>query len=498
MKPSLSTNNDNVFLSSGQALREKRVSIVFTLIFQSLLFLMVAFGIYGWGVSAQFKFAMKQQADAVAQSLLIQTAERATELLAIDDKLGINILLGSLAKNPLVADVTIYDEKGQELFKAGLKQVSHDNNGGVYRETLVIQKEAKGELQLRLNKQQFQLPLVVSVERAIIIAGFLLLVTLLFLFKLGRKITLPLIQLREWLRDPIMPVPAVTRFDEVGDLARDLQAKLMTSEQIEAYFAQFNGKESDNTDDIDSTTEVVSTESSDELTFSNFDQSFLQEIASFKTEETPAVDINESNNDVKDMIEDAETVVTQTAVLFVRLGGQEKLRLLPKERLINVLQRYRDCLGQAVRLYNGEIHTLSDGSSLVLFHGRGSQAELYLTHAICCGELMRGFSHELQVELADTNITSLLQIALVQGTELLGLTPQELLDNETVAMAKMLANNSRNLLLIDQSIAVNQQVMKLARVRALVSPEHTYCIERVLDPYAETLEKQLRNIRSSC
>lgn len=503
MKRPQSVKPDNLFLSSGQALREKRVSIVFSLIFQCLLFLTISFGVYAWMVNVQFKLAMQQQADAVGQSLLNQTADRATELLAIDDKLGLNILLGSLAKNPLVAEVVINDAKGRELFRAGLKQISNSNKGGLYREPLIIQKETKGELQLRLNVQQFQLPWVTSIERAIIIAGILLLVGLVFSFRLGRKIISPVMQLREWLRDPFMPAPAVNRQDEIGDLARDLQVRLISPDEIGAYYAQFieSAPEPEAEPEPEKETRIKHSVqmSEDSLSDTNFDIGFLEEITGLDTVEeqittdSKAVEIPIIN----DITPQAILPTVQTAVLFIRLGGQDKLRLLPKERLINLLQRYRDCLDQTVRLYHGEIHTLSDGSSLVLFHSRGSEVETYLFHAICCGELMRGLSHELQVELADTNITLLLQLALAQGTELLGLTPSELLDNDTVKTVKGLADNSRNLLLIDQTVATDTKLEQLAKVRALANPADTYCIERVMEPYAEILEKQLRNMRNT-
>lgn len=473
---------------------KKRVSIVFSLIIQCLVFLVMAFGVYTWLINVQFRLAMQQQSDAVGQSLLTQTADRASELLAIDDKLGLNILLGSLAKNPLVADVAIYDNNGVELFKAGLKQFTRTSHDDVYKLPLIIQNQSKGELRLRLNRQQIQLPWVISTERAVIIGGVLLLIALIFTFRLGRKITSPILQLREWLRDPVMPVPATELQDEIGDLARDLQTKLLTNEQIENYYAQ-QAKSPSNFDDSNSSSANAVINSIDELTDNNFDQSFFAEICNFNPSEATVTKELELNANVTD-ITPVEQPTIPTAILFIRLGGQEKLKQLSKERLISLLQRYRDCLDQTVRLYKGEIHTLTDGSSLVLFHGRGSDADTYLTHAICCGELMRGLSHELQVELAETNITLLLQIAITQGTGLLGLTPKELINNDTVQKIESLADHSRNLLLMDQSIASDSQVANLAKVRALANPAGTYCIERVMEPYAEILEKQLRNMRN--
>lgn len=80
-----------------------------------------------------------------------------------------------------------------------------------------------------------------------------------------------------------------------------------------------------------------------------------------------------------------------TAVLAVQLGSQEQLRRLPRTRLTELLERYRDCLEQAASLYDGETFTFNDGSTLVLFHS-GDSGEDYLTNAICCGELLRAWA----------------------------------------------------------------------------------------------------------
>lgn len=503
MNISQSAKKDNIFLASKQLAREKRLSLVVSFVLPCIVCLLAAFAVYAWLINEQFKLSMRQQADAVGQSLLLQTTERASELLAVDDKLGINILLGSLAKNPLVADVGIYDSKDTALFQAGLKQFTHISNADLYKEDLKLANGDSGQLRIRLNRQQFQLPWIVSVERAIIIGGVLLLVALVILISFSASLARALSSLRDWVREPMMPVPGIQRRDEVGDLAKELQNQLIPSEQIEAYYAQFLPVEPE-----PKTNEAVldksTTSGLDELADYNFDESFLKDVASFNKKD--ATDLDEIVFTDEDLAalsldETTETTATppatSTAVLCVRLGGQEKLKLLPKDRLINLLQRYRDCLDQTVRLYKGELHTLSDGSSLVLFHGRGSESETYLMHAICCGELMRGLSHELQVELADTNTTLLLQIAVAQGVDLLGLTPQELFDNETVKKAQALAWHSRNLLLIDQSVASDDKAAGLAKIRGLAHPEDTFCIERVIEPFSQILEKQLRGMRNS-
>ncbi|MCZ4328329.1 hypothetical protein O4H28_18805, partial [Brachybacterium paraconglomeratum] len=60
-----------------------------------------------------------------------------------------------------------------------------------------------------------------------ILSLILLALTLSLSMRLGRHISTPLLQLRVWLRDPDDPAPGAGRQDEIGDLARQLQARLV-------------------------------------------------------------------------------------------------------------------------------------------------------------------------------------------------------------------------------------------------------------------------------
>lgn len=185
-----------------------------------------------------------------------------------------------------------------------------------------------------------------------------------------------------------------------------------------------------------------------------------------------------------------------SAVLAIQLGAQEQLRRLPRTRLMELLQRYRDCLDQAASLYQGELHTLSDGSSLMLFHQLDC-GEDYLTHAICCGELMRALGHALQIEVADSGITLQLQLGLTLGENLSGLTQGDLLLSETAQSALALSQHSRNLLLVERSIADDALVSQRARIRAIASPQGACCVERLLEPYPSLLERQLARMHEN-
>ncbi|MDT4825378.1 hypothetical protein FQZ97_586620 [compost metagenome] len=183
-------------------------------------------------------------------------------------------------------------------------------------------------------------------------------------------------------------------------------------------------------------------------------------------------------------------------MLAIQLGAQEQLRRLPRARLMDLLQRYRDCLDQAARLYKADLHTLNDGSSLMLFHSHSS-GEDYLTHAVCCGELMRALGHALQIEVADSGITLQLQLGLTQGEELRDLSQGDLLLDDTTQDALALSQHSRNLLLVERSIGDDPLLRQRARIRGIASPEGACCVERLLEPYPSLLERQLTRMHES-
>jgi hypothetical protein len=184
------------------------------------------------------------------------------------------------------------------------------------------------------------------------------------------------------------------------------------------------------------------------------------------------------------------SVPQHTAVLAVQLGSQEQLRRLPRARLEELQERYRDCLDQAASLYQGEIETLNDGSTLMLFHTEDSGDD-YLTNAICCGELLRALGHQLQIEVADSGITLQLQLGLTLGDELFGLSQIDLLLTDSAQDALALSQHSRNLLLVERKISDDALIRQRARIRPIASPEGACCVERLMEPYPSMLERQL-------
>ncbi|VXC15575.1 Histidine kinase [Pseudomonas sp. 8Z] len=490
---------DNFFLMIFHALRQRRVPLVLRIASHSLLLVTLAMLIYAWVMGMQFKQAMQQQADALGQALITQTAASATELLVSNDILSLNVLLNNLAKNPLVAHAAIYSVDNRILAEAGSRPTRNmlGESEGLYSTPITFQEVMAGQLRISLDMRQFQQPMTISLQSMGILSLILLALTLSLSMRLGRHISTPLLQLRVWLRDPDDPAPGAGRNDELGDLARQLQSRLVPPRpQPELEEDDFPEEESF---DQEQSAPLAADNQPRSQTATAFDAPLVRDKAAQdlpwdEHDGDPFADLAEEPTPPQQPVAPAPS--RASAVLAIQLGGQEQLRRLPRTRLLDLLQRYRDCLEQAAALYQGELHTLKDGSSLMLFHERDC-AEDYLTHAICCGELMRALGHALQIEVADSGLTLQLQLGLTLGRDLEALGQADLLLSDSALDALALSQHSRNLLLVEQSVAADMLIRQRARIRPIASPEGASCVERLLDPYPALLERQLTRMHES-
>lgn len=379
---------------------------------------------------------------------------------------------------------------------------------GLYSTPITFQEVIAGQLRISLDMQQFQQPMTISLQSMGILSLILLALTLSLSMRLGRHISTPLLQLRVWLRDPDDPAPGAGRQDEIGDLARQLQARLVPEKPAlpEAEEEPLYDDEPAAQNDDDYLSESFDDEPDFEVRDLRDDRFDAHDELTepLHRDDQPYADraVDDPFSELRDQPEreaapaPAIRQPLPSAVLAIQLGAQEQLRRLPRTRLMELLQRYRDCLDQAASLYQGELHTLSDGSSLMLFH-QLDIGEDYLTHAICCGELMRALGHALQIEVADSGITLQLQLGLTLGENLSDLSQGDLLLSETAQNALALSQHSRNLLLVERSIADDALVSQRARIRAIASPQGACCVERLLEPYPSLLERQLARMHES-
>ena len=500
-----SVKPDNFFLLIFHALRQRRVPLALRIASHSLLLVALALVIYAWVMGMQFKQAMQQQADALGQSLIVQTAASATELLVSNDILSLNILLNNLEKNPLVAHAAIYSVDNRILAEAGSrpKQGLLGETEGLYSTPITFQEVIAGHLRISLDTEQFQQPMTISLQSMGLLSLILLALTMSLSLRLGRHISTPLLQLRVWLRDPDDPAPGAGRQDEIGDLARQLQARLVPI-KIETQSTPAYRDRDDEEDEHEISFDDHEDEHEEFAVRDLHDPQFdsrEQDRDDFSAaplddeEDDPFADLRDHSSAEAPLLPAAKTP-RPSAVLAMQLGAQEQLRRLPRSRLMDLLQRYRDCLDQAASLYQGQLHTLSDGSSLMLFHQRDSGDD-YLTHAICCGELMRALGHALQIQVADSGITLQLQFGLTLGNGLEDLSQGELLLSDSAQDALALSQHSRNLLLVAREIGDDALLRQRVRIRSIASPEGASCVERLLDPYPALLERQLARMHDA-
>ncbi|MBF8722254.1 histidine kinase [Pseudomonas guariconensis] len=467
---------DNFFVMIFRALSQRRVPLALRIASTNIFLVALALVIYACVMGLQFRQAMHEQADALGQSLTIQTATSATELLVSNDILSLNVLLGNLVKNPLVAHAAIYSVDNRILAEAGQRPKNSllGEAEGLYQTKITFQDVTAGQLRISLDMTQFRQPMTISLQSMGILGAILLALALALSLRLGRHISTPLLQLRVWLRDPHHYTPGTDRHDEIGDLARQLHNRLAPPppepEEVE--------EDDFDVDEVDehaaapkplAKAKATTTDDEDDDAFADL----------IDTEQSPAKAAAVESDEPQ-----------YSAVLAVQLGSQEQLRRLPRTRLTELLERYRDCLEQAASLYEGETHTLKDGSTLLLFHSRNC-GEDYLTNAICCGELLRALGHALQIEVADSGITLQLQLGLTLGDDLQGLEQVDLLMAEKAQDALALSQHSRNLLLVERKISDDTLIRQRARIRPIASPEGACCVERLMEPYPSMLERQL-------
>nr|WP_256930389.1 AhpA/YtjB family protein [Pseudomonas sp. D1HM] len=492
-----------------RALRDRRIPLALRIASHNVILVALALVIYAVVMGLQFKQAMHEQADALGQSLTTQTATSATELLVSNDILSLNVLLNNLTKNPLVAHAAIYSVDNRILAEAGERPKNSllGETEGVYQTKITFQDVTAGHLRISLDMQQFEQPMTISLQSMGILSAILLALALALSLRLGRHITTPLLQLRVWLREPDPHTPAIQRQDEIGDLARQLHARLAPeAPEPEPEPEEEQDEIEDDVEDNEPTFEVrnLRDPSFDEAPAAPAPKAAPRQVISTDedddNEDDPFADLRDTGTAVPVVLSkpqpSAPTTPQPSAVLAVQLGAQEQLRRLPRARLMELLERYRDCLNQAASLYQSELHTLNDGSTLMLFHSEDSGDD-YLTNAICCGELLRALGHALQIEVADSGITLQLQLGLVLGEGMNGLSQIDLLLTETAQDALALSQHSRNLLLVERKISDDPLIRQRARIRPIASPEGACCVERLMEPYPSMLERQLARMHET-
>lgn len=393
---------------------------------------------------SQTNKSLQQQADALGQALITQTAKDLVTPLAADDSLALTVLLRDLVNNPYVVHAALYSIDNRTLAEAGRRPKPGKINSR-YTQPLTFEQVIAGHLHLHIDVKRLQEPLYSNLQNLALMAIGLLVLAVFLLAKVARSISVPLRDLAHWLAQPVDPPLHQQRNDEVGQLARALNHH---------WYQQLNPEVKDPLSSVETDEPVPTTE--------------------------PAP-----------LAPEPVILPEHTAILAVQLSLSDAMPVLSDERTELLLAHYQTALTGAAAQYGAQLLTLSDGVELLLFH---SDQPDYINHAVCCGELLRAFAHSLQIDIADSGAVLSLQLGISQGAAITDITEDGLREQLSVQNAIALSDSSRNLVLLCETVALHEQTLACARIRNLAKPAGASCIERLLAPYPEQLDAQLQQL----
>ncbi len=502
---------DNLFLRGHATLRQKRLTLPSSLMLLALIPLLAMFLLVLWFGQFQLQRDIARQADQAGSELTRQIATLVADPLAANDTLSLNIILAQWAQNPLIAHATLTGTNGRTVAEAGRRPGTDNLAPGQGRFTAAVhaQEELIGQLQLSLAREPFSAPVARLLKGLLWSLALLVLIAGVTAWRLGVNMRRILVGLGNWYADSNQPAPGIHRGDELGDLARRLAQRRITDlppePEPEPEPEPVLDTEVDVGFEVDSASPAddiaLHDEESEQTPATAVSEADIGDSASI-TAELPALseDIAPDEEEIRSTAAELSEQLNElpatpleqspaSTLLAIRLGNLQSLHRLPRPRLLALLERYREQLEQTGRSCGGQLHTLMDGTSLILFHPDHPDQ---LGAALCCGELLRVLGHELQLQIADTGIALHIQLALCH-TPCQDIAPDQL-PEESTDCAQMLERlqHSRNLLLLDSELANSGLLKDKAILRRLASQPGSHCVERLLEPYQGELEKQLK------
>lgn len=427
------------------------ISLTQRIIGLCLLLIAVVIAVLIGMTARQFNASIQQQADALGEALVTHTAQTVAAPLALSDTLGLAAILRELESNPYVAHAALYSVDNRTLAEAGRRPKAGKINS-LYTRPIAFEHVIAGQLHVHIDVKRLQQPLYGNLQGLMLLGILLLLVSVMLLARIARSISQPLDDLRQWLVRPLGRAPHQQRGDEIGLLARALDQ-------------HFN---------LPGTEAEASTV-----------------VAEADTASTDAAEADEgSPEDGLEYIEIEDPLPEHCAVLAVELGLGSGMYELDEQRHEQLLDHYAQTLEEVAATYQGRMLELADGRVLMLFH---DDQDNHVAAALCAAELLRAFSHALQMEIADSGISLAMQLGIAHGAAVMDLSEEGLLQHPAIAEALELARHSRNLVLLGQSVAGHPQTV-CASIRSIARPAGASCIERILPPSSEQLDAQLQSL----
>lgn len=561
---------DNIFIALLHFLDGQGLSVSLRVLLLPFLLIVLAIGGSAWLVNQQHKEVSQLQIQAIGNTLADQIAGMARVPMHDNDLISLQATLDTLKGNPLVRHAAVHSIDKRLLAEIGtpVRHGFYDNGSTEFSRPISMMDVAKGQLYLTIDNASFSAPVTSSVTNIALLGLLLGLVAWVLGRRLGEQLRQPLVDLQEWLQAPNALTPGTRRRDEIGELARLLEARLVPS--LPAAPAEFEFEDDARFRiqiDEELLRELTLADTEREMpkinpaTWGNLSTPVTERLQEQSTQKArrqePQLNIDSDFQiDLDNLVIDfddstpvkrppkpqtpqrddeaeiqlpqslldslrfdnlpprpepvaAETTAAATsaeqpadftapaqlmsAVLAVHVGNHEDLRQLPHQRLLALLQRYRNGLEETARQFQGSLYRLDDGGSLILFHSNQS-GDHYLQRALCCGEQLRALGLALQAEIADTGLSLVQQLAMDQGEGLYGQPLRALLRIDSCLNVLELRQRSRNLLLLADGLGQDPGLRSFATLRDLPPPITTLCVESLAAPWPGTIHQQLKSL----
>lgn len=392
-----------------------------------------------WLMHSQLQRASIEQADSLGNSIIKQTAHSVTSSLVANDTLSLNVLLNQLTKDPLIRHAAVYSIDNQRILAESGRRIKNqeDEPSDIYHLPITYQHEIAGYLYIQIDIANLQKPFKLTQNSLLILAVVLLILSFIFSLNIARSIALPLNKLAKWTDEPTKEPPYVLRSDALGKIARTLRENFLAKHPV-------------------------------------------------LPPKPLALDPQALEPKLKT---NPQSQTTRTYVLALSLGGTEQFKRLMDDDLNALLTNYRQLITTTSKNFKAKLVMLTDSSCLMLFD---NQAAKPAARAICCAEWLRAYAHKQQEQLIKDQLQLCLRMSLTFANNLMALSQGELLLQKPVQALLQLNQESCNLLLISlQDASNNSELDQCCTLRPLAQPQNTLCVDQVLPPYLQQLEKYL-------